>query len=116
MAKSTRSEAVRKDVKSWLALVNDLMREVESWAADRHWAVHREEKTVRDVVYTLLDLTGSPLQPEFNDVQVPMLRRVGSSERAGRLLDWRATIPFREGMQRVVREQLPSGAPSVAPA
>ena len=73
-----------------------------------------EEKTVRDVVYTLLELTGSPLQPEFKDVQVPMLRRVGSSEKAARLLDWRATIPFREGMQRVVREQLPQGAGAAA--
>jgi UDP-glucose 4-epimerase len=66
-----------------------------------------EEKTVRDVVFTLLELANSPFQPEFNDVQVPMLRRVGSSEKAARVLDWRATIPFREGMQRVVREQLP---------
>jgi UDP-glucose 4-epimerase len=72
-----------------------------------------EEKTVRDVVFTLLELTGSPLQPEFKDVQVPMLRRVGSSEKAQRLFDWRATIPFREGMQRVVLEQLPQGAGAV---
>ena len=73
-----------------------------------------EEKTVRDVVFTLLELTRSPLQPEFKDVQVPMLRRVGSSEKAARLLDWRATIPFRDGMERVVREQLPQGAGAVA--
>ena len=73
-----------------------------------------EEKTVRDVVFTLLELTGSPLQPEFKDVQVPMLRRVGSSEKASRLLGWRATIPFREGMRRVVREQLPEGAGAAA--
>jgi len=42
------SDAARKDVESWLALVNDLTREVEAWAAARHWAVHREEKAVRD--------------------------------------------------------------------
>src|SRR5258707_4154416 len=48
MAKLTTSEQTRKDVESWLALINDLTREVESWAADRHWAVHREEKTVRE--------------------------------------------------------------------
>jgi hypothetical protein len=48
MAKLTTSELTRKDVESWLALINDLTREVESWAADRHWAVHREEKTVRE--------------------------------------------------------------------
>ncbi len=71
-----------------------------------------EEKTVRDVVSTLLALTGSPLQPEFRDVQVPMSRRVGSSERAARLLDWRATIPFAEGMLRVVQEQLGRSSPA----
>ena len=73
-----------------------------------------EEKTVRDVVFTLLELTQSPLQPEFKDVQVPMLRRVGSSEKAARLLDWKATVPFNDGMERVVREQLPHGAGAVA--
>ena len=71
-----------------------------------------EEKTVRDVVSTLLALTGSPLRPEFRDVQVPMSRRVGSSERAARLLDWRATIPFAEGMLRVVQEQLGRSSPA----
>ncbi|MDQ3700904.1 MAG: NAD-dependent epimerase/dehydratase family protein, partial [Chloroflexota bacterium] len=40
-----------------------------------------EERTVRDVVFALLELTETPLQPEFRDVQVPMVRRVGSSEK-----------------------------------
>ncbi len=75
-----------------------------------------EEKTVRDVVFTLLELTQSPFQPEFKDVQVPMLRRVGSSEKAARLLDWQATIPFRDGMRRVVEAQLPHGAGAAAAA
>jgi UDP-glucose 4-epimerase len=65
-----------------------------------------EEKTVRDVVFALLELCESPLQPEFRAVQVPMVRRVGSSEKAARLLDWRAQVPLREGLRRVVAEQL----------
>jgi UDP-glucose 4-epimerase len=69
-----------------------------------------EERTVRDVVTALLELTGSPLQPEYRDVQVPMTRRVGSSEKAARLLDWRATVPLREGLRRVVAEQYRPGA------
>ncbi len=64
-----------------------------------------EEKTVKDVVFTLLELTDSPFQPEFRDVPVPMVRRVGSSEKAQRLLGWRAQVPFREGMRKVVAEQ-----------
>ena len=70
-----------------------------------------EEKTVKDVVFTLLELTGSPFQPVFNrDVQVPMLRRVGSSEKAAQLLGWRAQVPFRDGMRRVVAEQVQASA------
>ena len=75
-----------------------------------------EEKTVRDVVFALLELAGSPLQPEFRPVQVPMVRRVGSSEKAARLLGWRAEVPFREGLRRVVQEQLVSGAAGPAAA
>jgi UDP-glucose 4-epimerase len=69
-----------------------------------------EEKTVKDVVFTLLELTRSPFEPEFKDVQVPMVRRVGSSEKAAQLLGWKATVPFREGMRRVVAEQFEAAA------
>jgi UDP-glucose 4-epimerase len=70
-----------------------------------------EEKTVKDVVFTLLELTDSPMEPEFRDVPVPMLRRVGSSEKAAKLLGWRAQIPFRDGMRKVVDQQY---APAVS--
>jgi UDP-glucose 4-epimerase len=69
-----------------------------------------EEKTVRDVVFALLELAGSPLQPEFRPGQVPMVRRVGSSEKAARLLGWRAEVPFEEGLRRVVQEHFQPGA------
>jgi UDP-glucose 4-epimerase len=65
-----------------------------------------EEKTVKDVVLALLELAQSTLRPEFRDVQVPMVRRVGSSEKAARLLGWRAQVPLREGLRRVVDAQL----------
>ena len=64
-----------------------------------------EEKTVKDVTLALLELTGAGLVPEFRDVQVPMVRRVGSSEKAARLLGWQATVPLAEGLRRVVEEQ-----------
>lgn len=66
------------------------------------------EHTVKDVVLTLLELTGSPFQPEFRAVKVPMVRRVGSSEKAARLLSWRAQVPLREGLRKVVEAQLGS--------
>ena len=91
------------------------VRAMEADVADETFNVGSgDEKTVRDVVLTLLELTRSPFQPEFKDIQVPMVRRVGSSEKAARLLDWRASVPFREGMSLVVEEQLPQGAGAAA--
>lgn len=83
------------------------VRAMESDVTDEVFNVGSgDERTVKDVVYTLLELTHSPLQPEFVDVPVPMVRRVGSSEKAASLLHWRAAVPFREGLQLVVGEQL----------
>jgi len=91
------------------------VRAMEADVADETFNVGSgDEKTVRDVILTLLELTRSPFQPEFKDIQVPMVRRVGSSEKAARLLDWRASVPFREGMSLVVEEQLPHGAGAAA--
>lgn len=91
------------------------VRAMEADVADETFNVGSgDEKTVRDVVLTLLEMTRSPFQPEFKDIQVPMVRRVGSSEKAARLLDWRASVPFREGMSLVVEEQLPQGAGAAA--
>jgi UDP-glucose 4-epimerase len=64
-----------------------------------------EEKTVKEVTLALLELTGTGLVPEFRDVQVPMVRRVGSSEKAARLLGWQATVPLGAGLRKVVDEQ-----------
>jgi UDP-glucose 4-epimerase len=83
------------------------VRAMESDVTDEVFNVGSgEEKTVRDVVEALLELSGSSLRPEFRDVAVPMVRRVGSSEKAARLLGWRAQVPLREGLRRVVQEQL----------
>jgi hypothetical protein len=48
MSKISSTEQLKKDRDGWLALVNDLTREIESWAFARHWAVHRDQKTVRE--------------------------------------------------------------------
>ncbi|MGH2355647.1 MAG: NAD-dependent epimerase/dehydratase family protein, partial [Chloroflexota bacterium] len=87
------------------------VRAMESDVTDEVFNVGSgEERTVRDVVLALMELAHSPLQPEFRDVQVPMVRRVGSSEKAARLLGWRAQVPLREGLRKVVGAQLGVGA------
>ena len=65
-----------------------------------------EEASVKDVVYTLLEFTGSNLTPEFKlDEKVPMQRRVGSSEKAKKLLSYGPTVSLREGLRRLIEEQ-----------
>ncbi len=62
------------------------------------------EATVKQVVAWLLEITGSSHSPIYRtDVQVPMTRRVGSSEKAKRLLGFEASVPLREGLEEVVR-------------
>lgn len=80
------------------------VRAMESDVSDEVFNVGSgEERTVKEVVESLLTLTGSPLQPEYRrEEHVPMQRRVGSSEKAARLLGWRAAVPFGEGLRRVV--------------
>ena len=93
------------------------VRAMESEVTDEVFNVGSgEEKTVKDVVFTLLELTGSPFQPEFRDMPVPMVRRVGSSEKAQRLLGWQAQVPFREGLRQVVQEQFQSTADAASRA
>ena len=62
-----------------------------------------EEVTVKDLVFTLLELSGSNLTPEFKlDEKVPMLRRVGSSEKARKLLEYSPSVRLRDGLRRVI--------------
>jgi UDP-glucose 4-epimerase len=58
------------------------------------------EASVREIVELLLEVTGSELEPEIKtDEQVPMLRRVGSSERAMRELGWRPEHRLEDGLR-----------------
>ena len=59
--------------------------------------------TIRELVEILLQLTGSSLQPEFRrEAQSFVTERIGSVDKAQRLLNFTATIPLREGLQSVV--------------
>ena len=65
-----------------------------------------EEASIKQVVETLLRLTGSSVRPEFQPLPPGQVqRRVGSSAKAARLLGWRAAMPFDEGLRRVVEAE-----------
>jgi UDP-glucose 4-epimerase len=59
--------------------------------------------TINELVTELLDITGSTLRPEYRpQEQMFVTHRVGSTEKAERLLGFRATKPLREGLRSVV--------------
>jgi len=66
-----------------------------------------EEVAVKGLVFMLLELTGSHLTPEFKfDEKVPTQRRVGSSQKAARLLGYVPTVPLREGLRKTIEKEL----------
>lgn len=65
-----------------------------------------EEVTVKELVYTLLKLTGSSLTPECRlDEEVAMQRRVGSSEKARRVLGYVPQVSLIDGLKKVIKEE-----------
>ncbi|MEP6811473.1 MAG: NAD-dependent epimerase/dehydratase family protein [Actinomycetota bacterium] len=61
------------------------------------------EASVREVVEKLIKLTGADVEPEYRlDERVWMTRRVGSSEKARRLLGWSASRDLEAGLRDVV--------------
>ena len=59
--------------------------------------------SINELVQLLLELTGSSLEIEYHpQAQSFVTHRIGSTEKADRLLGFKATIPLREGLQSVV--------------
>ena len=67
---------LEKERKAWLASVERLADQVESWAKDRHWAVHRENKEVQEPalgVYTVPVIRFLPQPARFSLTRLPDL-------------------------------------------
>jgi UDP-glucose 4-epimerase len=59
--------------------------------------------SLNELVARLLELTGSPLEPQYQpQTQSLVTQRVGSTELAERLLGFRASTPLAEGLERVL--------------
>ena len=61
-----------------------------------------EEVSVKEIVERLIVAADSDLEPEFTSERVLMARRVGSSEKAKRLLGWTASRDLDAGLRDVV--------------
>ena len=70
--------------------------------------------TINELVRLLLELTGSTLQPEYRaEAQSFVTHRIGSVDKAERLLGFRASTPLRDGLQSVVDWRLAQRAAAI---
>ena len=61
------------------------------------------QTSIRQVCEMLLEETGSDLPIQFEPAGPTFVtNRVGSTEKAERLLGFRTTVPLREGLRRVI--------------
>jgi UDP-glucose 4-epimerase len=59
--------------------------------------------SINELVHLLLEITGSDLQPEYRpQEQMFVTHRVGSTEKAERMLGFRARVPLDEGLRSVI--------------
>jgi UDP-glucose 4-epimerase len=59
--------------------------------------------SINELVGLLLDLTGSPLKPDYQpEAQSFVTHRIGSIDKAQRLLGFTATTPLRTGLERLI--------------
>jgi UDP-glucose 4-epimerase len=59
--------------------------------------------TINELVDSLLELTGSALKPEYRpEAQSFVTHRIGSTDKAERMLGFKARTPLQEGLRRVV--------------
>jgi nucleoside-diphosphate-sugar epimerase len=59
--------------------------------------------SINDLVRLLLDVTGSPLKPEYRaEAQSFVTHRIGSTDKAERLLGFRAEVALHDGLKSVV--------------
>jgi UDP-glucose 4-epimerase len=72
--------------------------------------------TIRELVDTLLEITGSDIEPEFlPQEEVFVTNRVGSTELSERMLGFRAEVGLREGLESVVAWRRADRATAIDP-
>jgi UDP-glucose 4-epimerase len=77
---------------------------LKSQASDEFFNVGAGTKTtINELVQMLLEIKGSKLKPEYRPQEhIFVTHRLGSTEKAERLLGFKATVPLTEGLRSVV--------------
>ena len=77
---------------------------LQSEATDEYFNIGMGVRTtINELVALLLEITGSTLQPEYRPQErMFVTHRVGSTDKAEKMLGFRATLPLRDGLRSVV--------------
>jgi len=68
--------------------------------------------TINELVYEILDLLGSDIQPDYQPQDRMFVQhRVGSTEKATELLGFKAQVPLREGLRHVIEWRIEQRLP-----
>ena len=60
--------------------------------------------TINELVHLLLEATNSAIEPEYRPLEQSFVtERVGSTEKAERLLGYRSVVPLDEGIRSIVQ-------------
>ena len=88
---------------------------LKSDATDEFFNVGTGVKTtIEELVQKLIEISGSEVQPEYRpEEQMFVTFRIGSTQKAEKLLGFRAKISLEEGLRSVVEWRLQRQQPSV---
>lgn len=91
---------------------------MQAECADEHFNVGMGVGTsINELVHMLLELTGSTLQIEYRpEAESFVTHRIGSTDKAERLLGFRASIPLREGLKSVVEWRIAQRTSAISTA
>lgn len=68
--------------------------------------------TINELVHEMLDLLGSDIEPDYQPQDRMFVQhRVGSTEKASELMGFKANVPLREGLRRVIEWRIQQGLP-----
>lgn len=84
---------------------------MKSDVADEFFNIGAGTRTsINELVHLLLEFTGSPLQPEYRQPdRFYVTDRLGSTEKAERLLGFRASVALRDGLREVIQWRISQG-------
>lgn len=80
---------MEQDRQTWLSLVEELTRQVEGWAKNRNWPVHRDHKQIQETVIGSYTVPVLNILTPSGTVQLdPVARSIANADGRVDLIAW----------------------------